>query len=134
MCAPWRCLGMTLLKTILVADDDAQARELLTEILSARQDTLVLPVPNGYEALRVLMARRVDLLLTDVRMPQMDGFALARKAKLFRPNVRILYITGCPCAHVSGQPQWPLLRKPVRAAELLAATAHEMEQIRYSDY
>jgi len=55
-------------QTILVVDDEAQQRELVARILTD-PDHRVLTAADGYEALRILEERPVDLLLTDVKMP-----------------------------------------------------------------
>jgi signal transduction histidine kinase/DNA-binding response OmpR family regulator len=59
---------------LLVADDNADMREYMRRLLSHRWD--VETVANGREALEALRARRHDLLVTDVMMPELDGFAL----------------------------------------------------------
>jgi signal transduction histidine kinase len=62
--------------TILVADDDADMREYLVRLLSARW--AVRSVPDGAQALAAARAQRPDLILTDVAMPNLDGFGLVR--------------------------------------------------------
>jgi Response regulator containing CheY-like receiver domain and AraC-type DNA-binding domain len=49
---------------------------------------------NGEEALRVLEARDISFLLTDVRMPRLDGIALAKAARELRPDIRIVVLSG----------------------------------------
>jgi hypothetical protein len=49
---------------------------------------------NGYEALRVPIERRVDLLIADVVMPGISGFALARQARVMRPKLQVIYLSG----------------------------------------
>ncbi len=118
---------MMPLKTILVADDNADLREMIVAILREPGYT-VLAAADGYEALRVLVERVVDLLITDVKMPGISGFELARQAKLMRPNLHVIYLSG----HGS-MTKWPggptygqLLRKPIRANELLDVVEEEM--------
>jgi two-component system cell cycle sensor histidine kinase/response regulator CckA len=74
--------------------------------------------------LRYLLAgTAVDLLLADVVMPGLDGFALASKAKRLRPSLRVLHISGHvdPRRLHGERPHGRLLRKPFRTRELLAA-------------
>ena len=59
---------------VLLADDNADLRDYVSGILSRRYD--VTPVKNGYEALAAAKAGRFDLIVSDVMMPQMDGFEL----------------------------------------------------------
>jgi two-component system cell cycle sensor histidine kinase/response regulator CckA len=80
---------------VLVADDEKDVREMIREILGfAGMDTLL--APNGQEALRLLEERRgrVDLILTDVMMPVLDGPTLARRAAAEWPEIPILFMTG----------------------------------------
>lgn len=83
----------TRLHTILLVDDESELRDVLVTILAEPGHT-VLMASDGYEALRILVERRVDLLITDVKMPGISGFELARQAKLMRPDLHILYISG----------------------------------------
>jgi CheY-like chemotaxis protein len=53
---------------------------------------------SGVEAMKIMADRQVDLLLTDIMMPGMNGFDLADKAMLMRPGLRVVYMTGYPPA------------------------------------
>jgi DNA-binding response OmpR family regulator len=115
------------LKTVLVVDDDPELREALCSILSEPGYT-VLSASNGYEALGVLVERVVDLLITDVRMPGLSGFEFARQAKLMRPYLHIIYLSGhdSDAERYVGPTYGRLIRKPVRADELLHEVEHEL--------
>jgi len=57
-------------------------------------------------------------MITDIRMPGIDGWELARRATDMRPNLKVLYITGYPGEETPDDaPPGPLLRKPWRAGE-----------------
>jgi two-component system cell cycle response regulator DivK len=71
--------------TILIAEDNAVNRELLRELLETRGHT-VLEACNGQEALDILEQTKPDLLLLDIGMPVLDGFAVIRK---IRENPRL---------------------------------------------
>ena len=77
---------MTLCR-ILLADDDPQIRSFLQAVLRER-DYIVAQASDGVEALDVLKApgETVDLLITDIEMPRMDGIALARAVSEIFPN------------------------------------------------
>ncbi len=64
---------------ILVAEDNADMREYIERLLGSYWE--VLTVVDGQAALQALLTARFDLLLTDVRMPRMDGFALLRAVR-----------------------------------------------------
>ena len=66
--------------TILVADDQASNRELMQELLS-RQGFKVVTAPDGASALEQLATTQVDLVLLDVMMPHITGFAVCQKIK-----------------------------------------------------
>jgi two-component system, cell cycle response regulator CpdR len=109
------------LPTILLVDDEPEFRKVMTTIL-ARSGHKVLAAADGYEGVRILTEHWVDLLITDVRMPGVDGLQLARQAKVMRPNIRIIYISGFEIAGVpdAGPAYGPVLAKPIAPPDLLA--------------
>jgi CheY-like chemotaxis protein len=112
--------GMGRRFTILFTEDDRLVRDAVAELL--RQHGFeVLVAEDGYDAIRQLMAQPVDLLFTDIVMPGISGFELARQAKLIRPNLNVLYLTG-HFGHAAGRDgvrYGKLLEKPLRADEIL---------------
>ena len=82
-------------ETVLVVEDAEPLRNLICEALGASGCT-VLSAPNGREALRIVNGRKgtIDLLLTDVIMPGMNGPALAKEVRSLRPQTKVLYMTG----------------------------------------
>jgi CheY-like chemotaxis protein len=71
--APLRAFGVRLLKSILIVDDDADVREMLSQFFSIEGYT-VATAQNGRDALDKLHSRQVDLILLDLMMPVMDGW------------------------------------------------------------
>jgi signal transduction histidine kinase len=65
---------------VLVVDDDADTRELLAEALSA-SGAAVLPTASADEALELLRRRGADVLVSDIGMPEVDGYALMRRVR-----------------------------------------------------
>ncbi|HLK62225.1 MAG TPA: response regulator [Bryobacteraceae bacterium] len=82
-------------ETILVADDEPVVRSYVEGILQ-RAGFNVIEAVDGVDALRQVDQRHapIDLLLTDVRMPRMDGIALARSVLERFPKTPVLYISG----------------------------------------
>ena len=78
---------------ILVVDDEAAIRELLAKTL-ALADYDVDVAPEGRTAVERLRGSSYDLLITDLRMPGVDGLSVIREARLFRPDLPVVIITG----------------------------------------
>jgi len=106
-------------ETILLVEDEAPVRELVRRVLeSAGYVVLSAELPS--EAERLLDENpHVDLLLTDVVMPEMSGYDLAVRVSERRPNVRRLFISGyAPRVQLV---EGPLLKKPFAPEELARA-------------
>jgi CheY-like chemotaxis protein len=80
--------------TILVVDDEPDLREIFSAWLD-RKGCTVLTASNGVEALSILEARKIDVLLSDIRMPIMGGVALVRRIQELGLLVPcILFVSG----------------------------------------
>jgi CheY-like chemotaxis protein len=110
-------------ETILLVDDDHYSLKLLTKILSPLGYQLF-TAASGEEALQLTDSLDVDidLLLTDVVLPKMDGRALAHKFLASRPRSKVLFISGylCPSIAHQGVPhsEKAFVRKPFTAKVL----------------
>jgi len=80
-------------ESILVVDDEPALRKLAKEILQS-QNYQVLCAEDGEEALKILTTKNIDLMVTDVIMPNMDGFQLASLVKQQFPEIKILIVSG----------------------------------------
>jgi PAS domain S-box-containing protein len=83
-------------ETILVVEDEPSVRVFLSNALR-QQGYTVLEAASGAEALRVFRRRvgsAIDLVLTDVLMPQMGGVELLHQLRYSHPNIKILFISG----------------------------------------
>jgi len=63
-------------KTILIADDSSSMRAMLVAIVETLGDYRAVEVSSGFEALRLLPREHVDLILTDINMPDINGLEL----------------------------------------------------------
>jgi len=109
---------MAHLETILFVDDDPEIREIVAAAL-ARPGYVIVTAPDAYEAVavRILAYNRVSLLITDIKMPGVNGFELARQARALRPDIQIIYLSGYPIENPHGG---AVLKKPLRMGDLLA--------------
>src|ERR1051325_11452312 len=90
--------------TILLVDDEDDVRRLVGETLRL-QGHKILDYPDGDRVLLSLHGEaleRVDLLLTDVIMPGLDGCELARRLRVPRPGLPVLFMSGYAHAQVPG--------------------------------
>ena len=116
-------------QTILVADDSAAIREVLSELLRQRGYQTI-TVTNGAEALQALESKPVDLVLTDVRMPGMDGLNLLEKIRMRLPDIPVVLLTAWPSVEVTVQAlrlgARDFLTKPTSSRELLRVVESQM--------
>ena len=81
-------------ETVLVVEDEPVVRGVIVEML-AEQGYRTLEAVDGPSGLKILRAgKRIDLLITDVGLPGMNGRQLADQARETRPDLKILFITG----------------------------------------
>jgi len=101
---------------VLVVDDDADVLEALSAALAA-MGHVVESAPGGLAALAVLdRVHDIELLLTDVVMPGLHGFNLARMALMRKPDLRVLYFTGNAEIDIVQKDSGPKIRQnPVQA-------------------
>ena len=114
---------------ILLVDDEGDLLEFLRDTLES-SGFAVLVSASGTDALKLIeeFPDPIDLLLTDVRMPYMAGPELARRARLLRPEMKVLFMSGNPAdAFSSGQlePGAQILLKPFSGKTLV----HHIRQI-----
>jgi len=117
-------------ESLLVVDDEPQVLRMVTETLRALGYD-VRSASGGSEALEIARTHPIDLLLTDVVMPRLNGRELARQILDELPNVKVLYMSG----NVSDTPEWPsggseegkLLRKPFAPADLASRVREALD-------
>jgi DNA-binding response OmpR family regulator len=82
-------------ETVLVVEDDETVRHLVVSMLKSSGYRVVAPA-TPHEALRICeeFSTPLDLLLTDVVLPDTDGVEVAEKAVISRPNLRVLFMSG----------------------------------------
>jgi len=108
---------------ILLAEDDESLRKFLAQAL-VRAGHEVTDFGDGSEAWECLKGVRVDLLLTDIVMPGMDGIELAKRAAEMNQALKIMFITGFAAVALHPSSQAPkqakVLSKPFHLREIVA--------------
>jgi DNA-binding NtrC family response regulator len=80
-------------KRILVVDDEENARVALSKILT-HDGYMVSSAGNGLEALNFLRSNEVELIITDLNMPEMNGLMFLRELKRSYPSSKVIMITA----------------------------------------
>jgi two-component system, cell cycle response regulator CpdR len=117
-----------MMARILLADDDSAMRNALEASLIADGHQVV-SADNGADAHAILAAgpQKFHVLISDVQMPEMDGFQLAEKALAMSPSLRIVLMSGFADGFKQGEALKPrlaaMLTKPVSREALRAAIA-----------
>jgi two-component system NtrC family response regulator len=79
-------------RTVLIAEDEEKMRRILE--LNLQDQYRVLLAKDGEEALRMFKENEVNLLLTDMRMPERDGLSVLHEVKRLRPEIPVILITA----------------------------------------
>lgn len=120
---------------ILLVEDNIPVRAAIEQVLTHAQYRIV-SAKTGEEALRWLHRGSFDLLLTDYKLPGIDGAELTRQAKARDPGMPVLVISGVPDPGLElsaiGAGACLFLRKPIGAQELQATVAAILEKERKS--
>jgi YesN/AraC family two-component response regulator len=89
----WSIDLQLLTKKILIVDDEENARIGLSKLLS-QEGYQVNAVGNGHEALDYLKGEQVNLVITDINMPEMDGLSFLRELNREYPSTAVIMITA----------------------------------------
>jgi DNA-binding NtrC family response regulator len=103
---------------ILIVDDDPTIRTVAEGVLTGAGFEVIV-TGSAASALELLRAREIDIVVTDVLMPEMDGFTLGAQIAVLRPDTRVVYISGRLPVHASTPGN--VLEKPFTPAELVHA-------------
>jgi two-component system, cell cycle sensor histidine kinase and response regulator CckA len=122
------------LTTILAVDDDRAVLNLLEQVLG-EAGYRVLVAAGGWEAIREFeLSGSVELLLTDVIMPDLTGPVLAERLRSKKPDLRVLFISGFHDADLVQRfvtrKGFTLLPKPFTVAALLRVVREALDPVR----
>jgi two-component system cell cycle sensor histidine kinase/response regulator CckA len=119
-------------ETVLLVEDEDVVRDLARRVLE-RHGYTVFACAYGAEAVKLSESHggRIDLLLTDVVMPGMRGYEVARKVAAMRPEIKILYMSGYAEEALVGGPAdggGALIEKPFAIDALARRVREELER------
>ena len=105
-------------KRILIVDDEEMIRTLLFEAFKFF-DYEIESVENGVEALKQIAGKTYDLIITDYKMPKMDGLELTRIIKMTNPSIPVLVVTSNgPERELLKSGALACIKKPFKISEL----------------
>ncbi|MCB9069690.1 MAG: sigma-54-dependent Fis family transcriptional regulator [Calditrichae bacterium] len=118
-------------KTILIVDDEQNIRESLMKVLS-RENYAVLPAASAKDAISLLGKHAVDLVISDIMMPEMDGLSLLKRIKQSFGDVEVLLITGHATVEMAVEAMregaHDFIAKPFKRADILARVQRVLEK------
>ena len=80
---------------VLIVDDEKEIRDKIARFLKFEKDIRLFTAENGLAAQRVLETERVDLMITDLTMPGLNGLGLLKWVREFKPAIPVLMMSGC---------------------------------------
>ena len=80
-------------QVILIIDDEEEIRISLSKIVE-QLDIIPMTASNGLKALDLLQSEKIDLIITDLMMPEMDGLQLIVESRKLNPRIPIAVISG----------------------------------------
>jgi two-component system, cell cycle response regulator CpdR len=114
------CPELEVARTVLVVDDDPLVLEVTADMLKDLGCEVV-AAASGMDAIeRLLENANIEILVTDLNMPGMDGYELVERATAARPGLQVIMLSG---REIDGR-GWPVVRKPFLEEDL----AHTMKQ------
>jgi two-component system, NtrC family, response regulator HydG len=117
--------------TILVVDDEASIVDALAKVLE-KEELTVVAAKNGHEALEILRHRRIDVMVTDLRMPGMGGDDLLKAAKAIVPDVEVIVMTAYGTVETAVEAMkrgaYDFIPKPLKRATVLAAVRKALDK------
>lgn len=123
---------MNLLPTFLIVDDEKNAREGMVQLLDSFGYAAI-EASSGKEALRIVKEEKPDVVITDLRMPEMDGLELLTKLKSSAPSLPVIVLTAfgtvenaVKAMHLGA---FHYLIKPVNIDELKVVTKRALNQL-----
>jgi two-component system response regulator HydG len=117
--------------SILVVDDEQHIRQTLQAILE-RKKYKVTVADDGQAALEIVRQQPIDLILTDLKMPRMDGVQLLKAAKMLAPEIEVILITAYGEVNTAVEAirngAFHFIPKPPKRPQILMTVARALEK------
>jgi DNA-binding NtrC family response regulator len=124
---------MTVAGEILVVDDDSRMRDLVAKVLT-REGYAVRTLPRAQDVLQALTETPADLVISDIRMPGMDGMALLQEVRRTSPATSVILMTAFGSIDSAVQAMkagaYDYLAKPFKIDEIIVVVRRAMEERR----
>lgn len=118
--------------TVLVVDDEASILEALAKVLT-KEGLHVVTAKNGREALDVVRARPIHVMITDLRMPTMGGDDLLKAVKAVTPEVEVILMTAYGTVEVAVEAMkhgaYDFISKPLKRATVVATVRKAFDKV-----
>src|SRR5688572_674830 len=122
MASPNPMISPTLTAKILVVEDDPENRSAMVRVLEGAGYKTT-ETDNGEDAINQIFTRSVDIVVSDLQLPGMDGVELLKRAKAVSPDVEVILVTGhgtvATAVEALKEGAYDFVTKPVRKAHLL---------------
>jgi len=80
---------------VLIVDDDEALAVLIKEMIKSGGCYSVKTAANGKEGYEAFLQFKSDIILSDIQMPEKNGFEMVRAIRIHRPSIRVIYMSGC---------------------------------------
>src|SRR5262245_50866389 len=124
-------MNIRKIPTVLIVEDDVENRAAMVKVLEGA-GYKTLETDNGQQALDIIQEEDVDIMVTDLRLPVMDGVELLKRAKSSAQEIEIIMITGHGTVEIAVEAikegAYDFITKPVKKAQLLRAVEKAAEK------
>jgi len=125
--------GLSYKDTILIIDDEKSTVARLAKFLG-KEGYAVLSTFNGADGIEIIRNQKVDLVITDIKMPDIGGIDVLKRAKKLYPDIEVIMVTGHGVQELAVESlragAIDYLRKPINLDELLYAIRKALERIK----
>lgn len=119
--------------SVLVVDDDTDMITMVERIVSRKMRCRILKANSGHEALEIIEKHRPDVLVTDIKMPEMDGLALLSAVSRQFPDISVILMTGYGTVEMAVQAlregAYDFIEKPFDKDRLLHTIQRCLERV-----